>query len=75
MTLIFFIVNRNEMKKELLKPGMKVPQSAQYKVVWPRWWDAGWYEVTLTKGERIPPSRIVDNARFVQVDKTKHKSK
>lgn len=60
---------------KLLKPGMIVPQSWQYKIVWPRWWDLWWHEATLVKWERVPPSRISSQARLRMVDKTKHKSK
>jgi hypothetical protein len=51
-----------------LKPGMKAPTSGQYRNT-----KTG-YEVTVTKGERLPPSPV-KGATYKLVDPTKHKSK
>ena len=56
------------MGKRFLKPGMKAPKSGQYKNT-----KTG-YEVTVTKGERLPPSPV-KGATYKLVDPTKHKSK
>jgi len=56
------------MTRKFLKPGMKAPQSGQYRNT-----KTG-YEVTVSKGERLPPSPV-KGAKYVLVDPTKHKKK
>lgn len=55
------------------KPGQKAPVSGQYGVIGPRGGKTG-TEVTVTKGETLPPTPKPDQG-FVLVDKTKHKGK
>ena len=54
------------------RPGEKAPDSGQYGVVGPRGGITG-LEVTVTKGETLPPTPQPGQG-FVLVDKTKHKS-
>lgn len=54
------------MPKVTIKTGTIVPKSGQYRPVGTR------YEVTLTKGERVPPNKG-HKPMFVLVDATKHK--
>jgi len=54
------------------RPGEKAPYSGQYGVVGPRGGITG-LEVTVTKGETLPPTPQPGQG-FVLVDKTKHKS-
>ena len=53
-------------KKPTTKTGGTAPKSGQYRVV------GEGHEITLTKGERVPPYGG-KAARFTLVDKTKHK--
>lgn len=55
------------------KPGEKVPESGQYKVVGPRGGDKG-REVTSTQGERFPPGEA-PGERYRIADRTKHRGK
>ena len=59
-------------KGSTYKPGQRAPVSGQYGVVGPRGGKTG-TEVTVTKGEPMPPSPKPGQV-FVLVDKTKHKS-
>jgi len=59
-------------KSSVHKPGEKAPVSGQYGVVGPRGGKTG-QEVTVTKGETMPPTPQAGQG-FVLVDKTKHKS-
>ena len=58
-------------KVPALKPGQKAPISGQYAVVGPKGGKIG-TEVTVTKGETLPPTQKPGQV-FVLVDKTKHK--
>jgi len=53
------------------RPGQRVPDSGQYKVLGPKGGDTG-TEVTSVKGEPFPPTPK-PNQTFVPVDPTKHK--
>lgn len=55
------------------KPGQKATESGQYGVVGPRGGTSG-REVTVSKGERLPPTPKPGQG-FVLVNKTKHKEK
>ena len=57
---------------ETVKPGEKAPRSGQYEELGPRGGRTG-HEVTISKGERVPPSRQPGGA-FAIVDPTKNKS-
>jgi hypothetical protein len=59
-------------KAPTYKPGQKAPISGQYEVVGPKGGKTG-QEVTVTKGEKLPPTPE-SGQNFVLVDKTKHKS-
>jgi len=54
--------------KKVFKPGQKAPASGQYKNI-----KTG-YEVTVTKGEPLPPTPKKGQG-YILVDKTKHKKK
>jgi len=54
--------------KKVFKPGQKAPVSGQYKNT-----ETG-YEVTVTKGEPLPPTPKKGQG-YTLVDKTKHKKK
>ncbi len=58
-------------KGTMLKPGQKAPESGQYGVVGPKGGKTG-TEVTVTKGETLPPTPKPSQG-FILVDKTKHK--
>ena len=53
-------------KKKVFKPGQKAPVSGQYKNI-----KTG-YEVTVVKGEPLPPTPKKGQG-YTLVDKTKHK--
>ena len=53
-----------------LKPGQKAPASGQYGVHGPRGGKTG-TEVTVTEGERLPPTPK-PNQTYTLDDKTKH---
>lgn len=55
-----------------VKPGQRAPQSGQYEEVGPRGGRTG-HEVTISKGERVPPTRQPGGG-FTIVDPTKNKS-
>ena len=55
------------MPKVTTKTGMKAPKSGQYRPAGTR------REVTLTKGERVPPNKG-HRPTFTLVDATKHKT-
>jgi hypothetical protein len=55
-----------------VRPGEKAPQSGQYEELGPRGGRTG-HEVTISKGERVPPTRQPGGA-FTIVDPTKNKS-
>jgi hypothetical protein len=55
-----------------LKPGQTAPTSGQYKVIGPRGGDKK-VEVTVTKGEPMPPTQK-PGMGYQLTDKTKHKS-
>jgi hypothetical protein len=59
-------------KDPTYKPGQKAPVSGQYGVVGPKGGKTG-TEVTVTKGETLPPTPKPGQG-FVLVDKTKHKN-
>ncbi|MDD2785929.1 MAG: hypothetical protein PHS79_03485 [Patescibacteria group bacterium] len=47
--------------------GEKAPVSGQYRPAGSK------HEITLSKGDRVPPNRQGVQQRFTLVDKTKHK--
>ena len=55
-----------------VKPGQRAPRSGQYEEVGPRGGRTG-YEVTISKRERVPPTRQ-SGGGFTVVDPTKNKS-
>ena len=55
-----------------VKPGQRAPRSGQYEEVAPRG-GRTWHEVTISKGERVPPTRQ-PRGGFTIVDPTKNKS-
>jgi hypothetical protein len=59
------------MEKPPLKPGTKVPRSAQYERVGPRGGGTG-VEITGVRGKRLPPTPEPDQG-YKMVDPTKHK--
>lgn len=59
-------------KAPTYKPGEKAPVSGQYGIVGPKGGKTG-TEVTVTKGETLPPTPKPGQG-FVVVDVTKHKS-
>lgn len=52
-------------KPQKVRPGQEVPVSGQYS-------GGGRKEVTLVKGERVPPT-AKKGQQYILVDKTKHK--
>ncbi len=64
-------IRMSKTKVTIHKPGEKAPESGQYGVVGPRGGKTG-TEVTVTKGETLPPTPKQGQG-FVLVDKTKHK--
>jgi hypothetical protein len=66
------VMKMSKAKAPTYKPGQKAPASGQYGVVGPRGGKTG-TEVTVTKGETLPPTPKPGQG-FVLVDKTKHKS-
>ena len=59
------------MGKQILKPGQKAPASGQYPVVGPKGGSQG-TEVTVTKGEPMPPTPR-PGMGYGKPDLTKHK--
>ncbi len=59
-------------KGSVHRSGQKAPVSGQYGIVGLRGGKTG-QEVTVTKGETLPPTPQADQG-FVLVDKTKHKT-
>ena len=53
--------------KVIAHTGGKAPESGQYRP------SGGRHEVTLSKGDRVPPNNEGVRQKFVLVDATKHK--
>ncbi len=54
-------------KLVIARTGEKAPESGQYRPSGSR------NEITLSKGDRVPPNNEGVRQKFVLVDKTKHK--
>jgi hypothetical protein len=65
------VMKMSKAKAPTYKPCQKTPVSGQYGVVGPKGGKTG-SEVTVTKGEALPPTPKPSQG-FVLVDKTKHK--
>lgn len=57
------------MKKVIAKTGQRAPESGQYKP------SGGQNEITLSKGDRVPPNNFGVRQQFRLVDKTKNKGR
>lgn len=53
----------------IAKTGHRTPVSGQYRP------SGGRTEITLSKGDRVPPNNVGSRQQFVLVDRTKNKSR